>query len=134
MERIVILDNEYATLWCYPKKEIVHHQFHKFANADRFQEVLTKGAEAFKEHRCTKWLSDDRAIGIVHPDDAAWGEKNWTPTMIKAGWKYWAVLMPSKTTGQMGMKKIAEHFMKNGITLKTFIDTDEAMLWLINRQ
>ena len=130
MEKIVVMDNEYATVWCYPEKRIIHHQFHQFTHGESFNNTLIQGAEAFEKYRCTKWLSDDRELGIVHPDNAKWGEVNWTPKVVALGWKYWASLMPTKTTGQMSLKAIAAHFQEHGVTVEFFTNTDEAMRWL----
>ena len=130
MPEITVIDNEWATLWCNPKKKLVRHQFHKFTHGDNFNEVLTKGAEMFETHHCTKWLSDDRKLKIVHPENTAWGEKFWAPRIISAGWKYWAMLMPTETTGQMMSASIIDFFAKLGVTAKTFSDHDEALDWL----
>jgi hypothetical protein len=130
MSRIVVVDNEFGTLWYYPEKRIVHHKFHKFTYEENFRHILTTGAEVLEKHRCRKWLSDDRQIGILHPDDRAWGDENWTPRVIKAGWRYWAVLMPSMATGQMSLNNLADAFSQLGVTVRAFEEEDEGIAWL----
>ena len=78
MNTIVVLENEFATTWCYPSKRLIHHEFHRFCSGDDFRNVMTKGAEAFEAHSCTKWLSGDKMIGLAPPEDVEWGRQHWT--------------------------------------------------------
>lgn len=68
-----IVDNEFVTVWVYPDKKIVRHEFHKFIYGETFRDALTKGAEAFEKHHCVKWLSDDRNNSALLPEDTEWG-------------------------------------------------------------
>ncbi|HMQ56618.1 MAG TPA: hypothetical protein PKE64_31030 [Anaerolineae bacterium] len=125
-----ILDNDTFTLRVYPDKKIVHHQIHKFVYGQAFQEVLTKGAELFEKHRCTKWLSDDRGNSALRQEDLQWGQTVWEPRVMKAGWKHWALVLPEKVVGQMNMKKLVERYSQLGLNVKAFSDPDQAMTWL----
>ncbi len=129
-DKKVILDNEYATLWYFPKEKIIQHQFKKLARGDDFRDVLLKGAEAFEKYRCTKWLSDDGKIGVLNKKDTDWGETNWTPRVIKAGWKQWANVMPDRVAGQMRIKEVIKHFKSFGVEVRTFEDAEAAYQWL----
>jgi hypothetical protein len=130
-ERMTLLDNEYATLWYYPDKKIVHHQFKKYAFDESFREILMTGAEAFEKHGGQKWLSDDRKYGAVHPDDKEWGDANWVPRVVKAGWKYWAMVLPETVVGQMNLKRVTKEYSDNlGVEVNIFTNPDDAMNWL----
>lgn len=50
--------------------------------------------------------------------------------MVKLGWKYWAVVLPEKVVGQLGVKRHFEEYSKVGVTARLFTDSDEAMKWL----
>jgi hypothetical protein len=130
MSRITVVDNEYATSWCYTKKKIIHHQFHKFTYGEDFRDVMNKNTDVYEAHGCNKWLSDDRNVGVLHPDDKAWGDANWLPRVMAAGWKYWALVLPVSVTGQMSLKQLVDEFSEIGIIVKVFDDPDEAMTWL----
>lgn len=130
MFEITVLDNEFATLLCYPSKRLIHHEFHKFCSGDDFRNVMNKGAEAFETHKCTKWLSDDRKVGLIPPEDVEWGRCDWTPRVIKAGWKYFAMVLPEKVIGQMYHTSIVEEFSKMGIEAQIFRTPEEGMDWL----
>ncbi len=130
VSRLITIENEFATLWYYPEKRIIHHQFHKFAYGEDFRNILTTGAELLEKYRCTKWLSDDRNIGILHPEDRAWGDEHWTPRVVKAGWRYWAFLMPERATGKLSSTNLAETFSELGVTVKAVDSEEEGMAWL----
>jgi hypothetical protein len=66
MDREVLLDNEFASLWFYPEPGIVHHEFHKPIAGQDFKAVLLTGLKLFQARRATKWLSDDRANTILN--------------------------------------------------------------------
>lgn len=126
----VIIDNDFATLQYHPEAKIVHHKFHKFMFGQPFRDVMLKGLEVFKENDCQKWLSDDRGNPVMNPRDKAWGDANWAPNVIAAGWKYWALVMPEKVVGQMSMQQMVEQFRQIGIAVYVTDDPDKALQWL----
>jgi len=62
MEKEVVLDNEFITIWYHHDKKIVHHQFHKFTCGKDLQDGLSEGATILEKNGARKWLSDDRKI------------------------------------------------------------------------
>ncbi len=125
-----IFESEYATMWYYPDKKILHHKFHKFIFGEHFRELMLKGLELFKEKGCHKMLSDDRSNSALTTEDIDWANNNYRPQVIKAGLKYWALVMPEKVIGKISMKRAIELNEKEGVTVKTFSDHDDAMTWL----
>jgi len=130
MDKELILDNDYMTLWYYPGKKIVHHQFHKFTYGKALRDGLSAGAALLEEKGAQKWLSDDRKNTGLGKEDMNWTATVWRPRVIKAGWKYWALVLPEKILGQMSMKRIIEEYANTGVTVQIFSDPDEAMRWL----
>ena len=130
MSTMTIIDNEYATLYYHSDKKIVHHEFHKFIFGQPFRDVLTKGAEIFEKYSACKWLSDDTGNGALTPEDSEWALGEWQPRIMKAGWKYWAVVMPEKVIGQMNMTRWIKTYADSGIVVQVFSNSDEAMKWL----
>lgn len=130
MARETVIDNEYAMMWYYPDKKIVHHKIIKFIWGQTFYDFLLTGTELLRKHRVRKWLSDDRDCPVLRQEDMDWGQVNWFPQTIKAGWKYWAIVLPTKAAGKMNLKALAEDYSKAGLTAKFFTDPDEAMAWL----
>ena len=126
----IIIDNPYAILRVYPHKKIIHHEIHKYIYGEPFQELMMKGADAFEENHCTKWLSDDRGNSAPRPEDIAWTQSVWEPRVIKAGWKHLALVLPEKVIGQMSMKKIINRYHQQGIKMEIFSDPEMAIAWL----
>ena len=130
MDKEIILDNEYMTVWYYPHKKIVHHEFHKFTYGQTLYDGLSAGAAILEERGAQKWLSDHRKKIGSEKDDLNWTATVWRPRVKKAGLKYWAIVLPEKIFGQMVMKRIIEEYANTGVTIQTFSDPDEAMKWL----
>lgn len=98
MNKKVEIENEYVTLWYYPDAKIVHHKFHKFIYGEQFREALNKGFDIFIQNKATKWLSDDRNNNALPSDDVKFATEDWAPRVIKAGWKYWGLIMQDGST------------------------------------
>jgi hypothetical protein len=125
-----VLDNPHVTIWYYPDQKIVHHQIHKFLFGEAFRSALTMGADTLIKHGATKWLSDDRNNTAIPAVDVDWGNAVWFPRTLKAGWKYWAIVMPEKTTGKMSMRRLVNRYSKAGVTTELFSSTEEGLAWL----
>ncbi|MCB0194175.1 MAG: hypothetical protein KDJ65_19645 [Anaerolineae bacterium] len=126
----IVMDTPQVTLRVYPEKKMVYHEMHKFAFGESFQDLLIKGAEAFEKYGCTKWLSDDRGNSATRPEDVEWAQAVWEPRILRAGWKYWAIVMPEKVIGQMSMKRLAARYNQMGVTVEAFSDPQKAMAWI----
>lgn len=127
-----LIDNEYLTLWYHFETKIVHHQFHQPAQGQPFRDILTRGAEVFEKYGAHKWLSDDRKQGALHPDDSIWAMNEWSARVMKAGWKYWAVVTPQGTLGKLNIKRFINLYADRGVQVQLYSDPGAAMSWLEN--
>ncbi len=130
MAKITAVDNDSILLWVDPDAKVVGHEMRKYVSGKPLRDALDKGVELFKQYGASKWLSDDRKGGALPPDDVEWSKTSWKPRIIKAGWKYWALIPPSKVVGQMSMKQLIEDYAKVGLTVRIFTEPDEGMKWL----
>lgn len=131
-DEIMIVDNEYATLVCLPDEKIIYHTFHKPIGGEILRNVLNKGTEAMAKYGATKWLSDDRLNAVLSPEDTEFGKTDWFPRTLQAGWKYWALVVPSDILGQMSLKEIIDDYWERGLRIMVFSKLDEAREWLTN--
>ena len=129
----VVIESTSASLWYHREKQIVHHQFHHFMYGKEFQEFLLAGMELLKENKARKWLSDDRGLPALTAADMDWAHNTWFPQTAAAGWKYWAIVQPTKVIGKMNMDRLVKDYLAGGITARYFSDPDEAMSWLENQ-
>ncbi|HEU4390974.1 MAG TPA: hypothetical protein VFV34_24425 [Blastocatellia bacterium] len=127
---VKVLDTEAASLWYHADKQIIHHQFHKFTYGKEFQELLLTGMELMKKNNAHKWLSDDRDMPVLRPEDMEWAQNTWFPQTVNAGWKYWAIVQPENVIGQLNLDRLVKWYLAAGITARYFHDPDEAMQWL----
>jgi hypothetical protein len=127
---IVILENDAVSLRYYPATKIVHHELKRFVHGQEFRTVLEKGLEVFIQYGAQKWLSDDRGNGAITPADGEWALNAWAPRVMAAGWKFWAVVMPTKVIGQMNMKRWIKTYADQGVTAQAFDDPFAARTWL----
>jgi hypothetical protein len=125
-----VVKNEFATILYYPEKGIVHHEWHKACFGKGFQEIMLAATNHLKKNKGTKWLSDDRNFTVLSPEDTKWGQEVWFPETKKAGWKYWAILLPVKQVGQMNIKRLIAEYKAAGVTAQIFENPEEAMKWL----
>ena len=130
MPPITILENQQITVLYHPDTKIIHHECHENVHGPDFREGLMAGAEAMKKYGAKKWLSDDRKHTVFTPDDLAWTKDVWRPAVLKAGWKYWAIVEPERPLARIRIEERAETMTKLGVTTKLFTDPDEAMKWL----
>jgi hypothetical protein len=130
-EAITIIENEYATLVYHPDAKIVHHTFLKPIGGDEFREVLDSGAKTLKKHKASKWLSDDRENSALSREDTEWSKTDWFPRAVKAGWQYWALVVPQDIVGRMNMKEFVDSYLDQGLRIAVFSKPEPAMEWLL---
>ncbi len=130
MAKQTLYDSEFATLWYHTDTKIVHHQIHKFIFGEEFHKLLLTGTDAMKKNHAQKWLSDDRTNSVILKEDMDWGQTNWFPKTVLAGWKYWAIVQPAGAAAQMNMEKLAKDYAALGVTARFFSDPDAALKWL----
>jgi hypothetical protein len=127
---IVISDSIYATMVYYSDKGIIHHTFHQHMEGEPFRAFLNAGTDAMKQHGATKWLSDDRKNTLVTPEDFKWANEDWVARTLKAGWKYWAIIVPNEVEGRISMKGAIDSFFEMGLRINLFSSVEKAMEWL----
>jgi len=125
-----IFDDEYASLWYHPEEKVVHHKIKGFLGQGMFEKLLSAGAELMEKHGARKWLSDDRNNVVVSPEDVQWADEVWFPRVRQAGFRYWAVVVPSLTVGAVQLKNLQTKRREQGVTVELFETVEAAMAWL----
>jgi hypothetical protein len=130
VQSITIIDDEKRSLFFHPEAKIVHHKIKSGLFGSDFRYLLSKGADWMERYHATKWLSDDRDNVIVAPEDNQWGDKEWAPRVIKAGFKYWAIVVPENAVGNLQMRRLADEYRQRGVTVQVFDSLKAAFAWL----
>jgi hypothetical protein len=132
--RIVLLENEFAQMWYYPEDRIIHHEILQPVAGEAFHNLLMTGLQALNEHNVQKWLSDDRNHSFLNAEDSAWSQEYWLPLAVKSGWRYWAMVPPKHSRGQINIKRLIEYVAeKYRLNAKLFNNPDEALQWLMEQ-
>jgi len=129
-ERQQILQNEHITLWYYPELKIVHHRMVAAPSSEELRELLTRGAETLERFGAIKWLSDDRGNSMLRPHDEEWADTEWLPRVLRAGFKYWAIVLPQAAIGKLNMNRIASQHLRRGIVSRIETLPLAAFEWL----
>jgi hypothetical protein len=130
MSKITIIQNEYADLVYYPDTQIMPHTFHKPIGGDDFREILNTGIKTLAQYQASKWLSDDRGNSALSKQDTKWSKQDWFPRAVKAGWKFWALVVPQDMLARMNLKEFVDEYFEQGLRIGVFNEPDEAMKWL----
>jgi hypothetical protein len=130
MSDIILINNEHATLAYHPDTKIVHHTFHKPISGSIFRNVLDTGANTLANYQASKWLSDDRKNMAIPEEDTEWSKTDWFPRAIKAGWKYWALVVPEDILAKMNMKEFIDSYFEQGLRIAVFAKPEDALRWL----
>ncbi|MGB1286967.1 MAG: hypothetical protein ACPG7F_10570 [Aggregatilineales bacterium] len=130
MERTTVIDNKHVVMYYYPDEKLVHHIYQPTIHGKFVREQLTQGIELLKEHNATKWLSDNHLFNDLPEEDNIWINENWLPSAVEAGWKYWALVVPTGFIGKMNMTQFVNNFSDMGVMVRVFTSPDDAMDWL----
>ncbi|MBZ0276982.1 MAG: hypothetical protein K8I60_12600 [Anaerolineae bacterium] len=130
MSEITIVDNPYITVKYLDDQKIVFHTIHKPVGGQVFRSALNAGTEALKRYGASKWLSDDRLNGPVSDEDREWSFQNWNLPTIQAGWKYWALVVPTELIAADSLAPVIEKLYEYGLRMMTFSTVEAALEWL----
>lgn len=133
MPPTTVIDDEFVSLWYHAEDKVVHHKIKSFLPRGVFEKLLTSGAELVEKYGAEKWLSDDRSNIVVTPEDMKWADEVWHPRMRKTGFKYWAIVVPSMTVGELQLRSVRKKRRSQGLTVEMFETVEEAMAWLKSR-
>jgi hypothetical protein len=130
MAEVVIVDNEFITVRYLDDKRIIYHTVHKPIAGQPLRDALVAGTEAMKTYGACKWLSDDRLNGPLTQEDIEWGFNNWNLPTIKAGWKFWALVVPTELIAAGSLTFTINSLYDLGLRVMAFDNLEEAMAWL----
>jgi hypothetical protein len=126
----IIFDSEYITVVYHPETKIVHHTIHKTVPFPILTAATDAGTEALAHYGASKWLSDDRKNTALSQESLEYALSDWGARTVKAGWKYWALVVPTAFSGRLDMTRLVEHCYNLGVRVMVFTDPEEAYNWL----
>ena len=130
MEKIEVINTDFMSLWYHPDSKIVHHKMKKSLPPGGHKELLSTGADYMEKYGAIKWLSYDRDMVVVSEEALKWADEEWVPRVLKAGFKYWAIVLPKSSIGTMQVKRLIKEYNKRGVTVELFETLEDALAWL----
>ena len=126
---MILHESKNAKVEWIESDRIILKAFKSFIQGDELKSAFNAGYEKLKNEKGTKWLSDNRGIPVYKAEDVKWINEDWFPRILKAGWKYWALVEPETAVGAMVMKQFT-FYIEKGITLQVFHSIEKAQAWL----
>ena len=130
MVKTAIFNNDSMAIFYYPDTKILVQETLKFASSGERREALEEGLKIIERDHVPKWLTNNKSGSAIPEEDFNWGINIWFPKAIKAGLKYWAVILPEKAVGKLSGKKMLDGAAQHGVTIKIFQTEEDALKWL----
>jgi hypothetical protein len=132
MSKISLYNTEYITVEYWTDKRFIYHTIHQpmSTHLPIFKEALDAGTEALQKHKLCKWLSDDRKNDQLTPEGTAWAFGDWQPRTMKAGWKYWASVVPQDLVAAGTLTEVIDQLFELGLRMLLFTNVADAIAWL----
>ncbi len=128
-----VYNADWATVSYESADKYVYHTFHKPIHGQHLKDTLNAGLDALIANGAKKWLSDDRNNAALEPEDFEFSMQDWGPRAAKGGWKYWALVVPESLFGRADMGDIVTAYYELGVSVRVFVDLEEARAWLISQ-
>lgn len=127
-----VFEDEYGLLEYHPQSKIVSHVFKPGIAGEHLRNLLNQGVDLLKQHGAVKWLADNRGFVDVLDEDAQWVNEVWINNAMKAGWKYWALVVPKDEAGRLNMVGFVQDFANLGVVTRVFTSVEPAHEWLLS--
>ena len=126
----ILFDTEYMTVKYDATHKCIYHTVNKPVEGWDMRNALLAGTEGLKKYGASKWLSDDRLNGPITDEDREGGIANWNIPTIEAGWKNWALVVPTAVAAAGSFIPVMEHWYELGLRMMVFDSLDKAIEWL----
>jgi hypothetical protein len=130
MTTIMVVNNDYITVEYYLDKAQISHTIHKPVSGQPFRDALNAGTDVLIKNGAYKWLSDDRKNGPLTVEDRQWGFNDWNMRAIQAGWKYWALVVPTEVINAGTLTQTIVDLSEKGLRVMAFKNVEDAQDWL----
>lgn len=125
-----IYKGDSLTVIYHPETKIIQHTFQGPASSSELRAALNAGTNLLRRYQVTKWLSDERENSYLSPEDVHYLVTDWAPRTVRAGWKYWAIVVPRQLESRVDAMTIVQACYDLGVRTMVFSDVPEALDWL----
>ena len=101
-----------------------------WANSAEFSALLDAEVKALQDHTGSRLLADCRRQRVLNPADQERADREWTPRVIMAGLKRFAVVLPESDMAAGHLQERLGKVPKTVMQIAYFNSVEEAQEWL----
>lgn len=101
-----------------------------WANTAEFNALLDAEVKALEAHGGSRLLADCRRQRVLNPADQERADREWTPRVIQAGLKRFAVVLPVSEMAAGHLRERLGKVPNTAIEIAYFASVEEAREWL----
>ena len=101
-----------------------------WANTAEFNALLDAEVKALEAHGGSRLLADCRRQRVLNPADQERADREWTPRVIQAGLKRFAVVLPVSDMAAGHLRERLGKVPNTAIEIAYFASVEEAREWL----
>jgi len=94
-----------------------------------YQESMTRISDLIAEKKISKWVAEVSGFGVVSKENKEWVNTCWFPTVIGAGLRRMAVVLPTNIFGKMSAQEVLAKVTED-VHIKHFDNLDQAKEWI----
>lgn len=125
-----IYESDHITVSYHPELKIIHSVLYTSAPGADLRAALNAGTNILRRYGVTKWLSDERGNDGLPAEEVQYQIADWVPRTVRAGWKYWAIVIPQSLEAQADVMSIVQASYDLGVRSRVFTSPQEALEWL----
>lgn len=119
-----------ATVRWDPGGQTVHVEWDGWANSAEFSALLDAEVKALQDHSGSRLLADCRRQRVLNPADQERADREWTPRVLQAGLKRFAVVLPESEMAAGHLQERLGKVPKTAMLIAYFGSVEEAREWL----
>lgn len=127
-----ILNEDYVKIDFDNETEILSLTWLLNPTSEEIRSGLNTGSDFVKENGVKKWIGDTNLLGVIAEEDMEWINNEWFPSLLAAGIKKMAVILPDNVFGQMNVEDIMGTVdTSTGFESRYFDNVEEATSWIL---
>ncbi len=127
-----VLNNDYVNVEYNDQTEVITLTWLDNPTSEEIRTGLNAGRDFVKENSLKKWIGDTKLLGAIGDEDLDWINNSWFPTLLEAGIRKMAVIIPENVFGQMCVEDIMGTVdTSTGFVSRYFDNVEDATTWIL---
>lgn len=127
---MVHFDERFLTIHWDEDTKAVWAEWKEATGGESFRRGLNVGLELVLQKKSRRWLADTKNLGAVSAEDLKWTNEEWIPSVVAAGVRSMAFIVPKKVIAKIVVKSGVSRIDENELSTGYFGTVDDARAWL----